>query len=169
MYCEQCGSFIPDGQAYCSNCGAAAPAANTAPAPAPGPVVQPIIQTPAQPAYQQPAYQQPVYQQPQPVQPIYQQPAYQQAVVITPFERPKSNVVAVVGLVFGILTCVISWLMVFNIRSHYFDRRNLIRIYHAGSCHDWRRQLLTLICAFFLTSRRKNNSLQGNPRPSVLL
>ena len=54
-------------------------------------------------------------------------------------------------------------------RSHYFDRRNLIRIYHAGSCHDWRRQLLTLICAFFLTSRRKNNSLQGNPRPSVLL
>ena len=115
MYCEQCGSFIPDGQAYCSNCGAAAPAANTAPAPAPGPVVQPIIQTPAQPAYQQPAYQQPVSQQPQPVQPIYQQPAYQQAVVITPFERPKSNVVAVVGLVFGILTCVISWLMVFNI------------------------------------------------------
>ena len=113
MFCEQCGSFIPDGEAYCSNCGASAPAAKAAPAPAPGPVVQPIIQTQAQPV--QPAYQQPVYQQPQPVQPIYQQPAYQQAVVITPFERPKSNAVAVVGLVFGIITCVTSWLTIFNI------------------------------------------------------
>ena len=40
MYCESCGNFIPDGQSFCSNCGApvSAPAAQSAPAPAPAPV-----------------------------------------------------------------------------------------------------------------------------------
>jgi hypothetical protein len=104
MYCESCGNFIADGQAFCENCGspapvAEAPAAEAAPAPAPAPapepapyepapvtpitavpVSQPVQPTYEQPAYQpaayQPTYQQPMYQQPvyQPVQPIYQQP-----------------------------------------------------------------------------------------------
>ena len=120
MYCEQCGSFIQDGEAFCTNCGAPAPAAKPAPAPgpepAPGPVVQPIPAQPIEPVNQQPV--QPVYQHPaaQPVQPIYQTPAYmQQGVVITPFERQKSNAVAIVGMVFGIITSVLFWLPVINL------------------------------------------------------
>ena len=131
MYCESCGTFIPDGQSFCSNCGApvAQPAAQpavqqqAAPAPAPGPAaapiaaapiaaapapqavpVQPVYQQPVQPAYQ-PVYQQPVYQQPQPVQPIYQQ--------ATPAKR--ANGAATAGLVFGILTLVLFWVPFFNI------------------------------------------------------
>lgn len=49
MYCESCGSFIPDGQAYCSNCGAQAPVPKAVPAPQPVAVpVQPIA-APVQP------------------------------------------------------------------------------------------------------------------------
>ena len=118
MYCEQCGSLIENGEAFCSNCGAPAPASKAAsePAPAPGPVVQPIMQAdiqPIKPAYEQP---QPVYQ-PQPAQPLYPQPAYQQPAyqsVITPFEPQKNNVFAVLGLIFGIITAVFSWLILFN-------------------------------------------------------
>ena len=112
MYCESCGTFIPDGQAFCSNCGApvaavqsapqpaAQPVAQAAPAPAPQPVAQPVAApapqpVPVQPVYQQPAYQQPSYQQPsyqqpasqqqvQPVQPAYQQPVYTQPVTVAP-------------------------------------------------------------------------------------
>ena len=99
MFCESCGSLIPDGNSFCSNCGAPVVArpvapepAPAAPAPAPAPVVAqavapapaPSVQ-PAQPVYQQPQAQpvQPVYQQPvqpiyqQPVQPVYQQPQAQ--------------------------------------------------------------------------------------------
>jgi hypothetical protein len=68
---------------------------------------------PIKPAYEQP---QPVYQ-PQPAQPLYPQPAYQQPAyqsVITPFEPQKNNVFAVLGLIFGIITAVFSWLILFN-------------------------------------------------------
>ncbi|WP_051688893.1 DUF4190 domain-containing protein [Butyrivibrio sp. AE2032] len=104
MYCESCGSFIPEGQAVCPTCGAQAPQAEP----------QPVVQQTAQPVYQ-PVYQQPVYQQP--AQPVYQQPVYQpvyqpapQPVVIvqTPPAR-SSNGAAVVGLVFGILTICFCW------------------------------------------------------------
>jgi len=120
MYCEQCGSLIPDGHSFCSNCGApapaqAVPAAQPAAAVAPAPVAAPVVAAapvapapvaPAQPVYQQPAqpvqpvYQQPmtqpvaqpVYQQPmyQPAQPVYQQPVYQQPVVQTPAYQQPS-------------------------------------------------------------------------------
>lgn len=126
MYCESCGSLIPDGHSFCSNCGTPvagaqvqpAQAAAPAPAPAPAPVVAaapaPAAQ-PVQPVYQQPVAQpvQPVYQpvaqpvQPvyQPVaQPVYQQPVYQQAAPATPAKRPNGPATA--GLVFGILTFV---------------------------------------------------------------
>ena len=103
MYCESCGSFIPDGQSFCTNCGTpvstpvAQPAA--APAPAPAPVAAPVVAAapapqPVQPVYQQPQAQpvQPVYQQPQaqPVQPVYQQPVYQpQAQPVQPvYQQP---------------------------------------------------------------------------------
>ena len=127
MYCESCGSFINDGEAFCSNCGSPAPrdsapaAPSPAPAPAPAPqaTVQPIaqpVQTAYQP-YQQPQYQQPAYQQPvQMAQPIYQ-PVYQQPVIITPINntRTRVNVAATVGLVLGIITLCAAWIPVVNI------------------------------------------------------
>ena len=130
MYCESCGTFIPDGQAFCSNCGtpvaavqsAPQPVAQAAPAPAPQTVAQPVAApapapqpVPVQPVYQQPAYQQPAYQQPayqqqaQPVQPVYQQPVYTQPVTVAPVAAApakRSNGAATAGLVFGILTLV---------------------------------------------------------------
>ena len=139
MYCESCGSFIPDGQSFCSNCGT--PAAKpeqpvvqqAAPAPAPGPAPiaaapvaaaapapQPV---PVQPVYQHPqpvlpVYQQPVYQQPQAVQPVYQ-PVYQQPVYQQIAAKPTKpgNSAATAALVFGILTLVFSWLPFFNVAT----------------------------------------------------
>ena len=64
MFCESCGSQVPDGQAFCSNCGT--PIAQPA-QPAPQPA-QPVQQ------YAQPVAQ-PVQQYAQPVQPVqYAQP-----------------------------------------------------------------------------------------------
>ena len=62
MYCESCGTFIPDGQAYCTNCGAQAPIILAEPVQLPGsqPVKQPVNQPVNQPVSQpvgQPAYQ----------------------------------------------------------------------------------------------------------------
>lgn len=135
MYCESCGSFINDGEAFCSNCGSPAPrdsapaAPSPAPAPAPQATVQPITQPVQtayqsyqqpqyqQPAYQQPAYQAPTYQQPvQMAQPIYQ-PVYQQPVIITPINntRTRVNVAATVGLVLGIITLCAAWIPVVNV------------------------------------------------------
>ena len=143
MYCESCGNFIPDGQAFCANCGAPQPK-NSAPGTQAAPVAaQPVVQQAAQPVVQQvaqpvqqaqPVYQQPVYQQPvvQPVvQPVYQQPVYtspaptvivQQpavAAAATPVAKPepkKGNGPATAGLVFGILTFIFSF-------SSYFVSR----------------------------------------------
>lgn len=73
MYCESCGTFIPDGDAYCSCCGAKAPVileADTAVQPVQP--TQPVQSTqPAQPVqFAQPVpFAQPV-QSPQPVQPV---------------------------------------------------------------------------------------------------
>lgn len=130
MYCESCGSFINDGEAFCSNCGSPAPRnsapATPAPAPAPQATVQPIMQPapqpaaqpvpqPIQPAYQQPAYQAPTYQQPvQMAQPIYQ-PVYQQPVIITPIDnRTRINGAATAGLIFGIINLCTSWIPLLN-------------------------------------------------------
>lgn len=121
MYCESCGSFINDGEAFCSNCGSPAPrnSAPAAPAPAPAPqaTVQPItqpVQTAYQP-YQQPQYQAPTYQQPvQMAQPIYQ-PVYQQPVIITPIDnRTRINGAATAGLIFGIINLCTSWIPLLN-------------------------------------------------------
>lgn len=119
MFCESCGSFIPDGQSFCSNCGA--PASQ----PAAQPVSQPVAAAqPVQPVAQpvQPIAAQPVQPVAQPVQPVYQQPVYQQPVYAQPVyqQQPaapvkKGNGAATAGLVFGILTLCFCWIPAFNI------------------------------------------------------
>ena len=84
MFCESCGSSVPDGQAFCSNCGA--------------PVTQAVPQAaPAQPVYQQPVAQ--------PVQPVYQPVMVQQPVA-------KSSGMAIAGLIMGIFTVIFCWVPV---------------------------------------------------------
>jgi len=95
MFCESCGSFIPDGQSFCSNCGAAAPV-QPAPQAAPQPV-QPVQQ------YAQPA--------PQPVQSVQQ---YVQPVVAIPAQPRKSSGMAIAGLIMGIFALVLCWVPVVN-------------------------------------------------------
>ena len=87
MFCESCGSSVPDGTSICPNCGS------------------PIAQA-AQPAYQQPAYQQPVYQQP-----AYQQPVVQVQPVVVQQQQPagKSSGLAIAGLIMGIFTLLLCW------------------------------------------------------------
>lgn len=117
MFCESCGSFIPDGEAACKYCGAQARQAVQ-------PVVQPVtqqvarpVQPVAQPAPARTQYSQP-YQQPvQPVyqQPVYQQPAYQRQMYQQPLREPtRINGAATVGLIFGILTLVFCWVPILN-------------------------------------------------------
>ena len=122
MFCESCGSLIPDGQSFCTNCGSPAPqpvqpapaAQESAPQPAfqpaPQPAPQPEYQPAPQPEYQpapQPAYQQPVYQQPVYVQPV---------VASTPAQPAKrKNGMATVGMIFGILTVCFCWIPAVNI------------------------------------------------------
>jgi len=38
----------------------------------------------------------------------------QGGVVVTPFDRPKKNICATVGMIFGIITISMFWLMIFN-------------------------------------------------------
>ena len=108
MYCESCGSFVRDGQAYCTACGAEMPFVPAAPAPAPAPQSVPVY---VQPPVQQPVYAQPHVQQPA-GQPLAQSVeidynAYQaaQRVQIVP-PRPISpeNPNAKRGLICGIIT-----------------------------------------------------------------
>ncbi|MDY6338661.1 MAG: zinc-ribbon domain-containing protein [Saccharofermentans sp.] len=132
MFCESCGSLIPDGHSFCSNCGArvvspAAQAPTAVATPAPAPVApapaQPVQSIYHQPTYQQPTYQQPAYQPVQPLyqqpvyqaQPIYQQPVYQQVQPTTPKKRVRVNGAATAGLVLGIVTFTTCWFMWFII------------------------------------------------------
>ncbi len=47
MYCESCGNLVPDGQAFCSNCGAAVAQAAPAAQPAPAPMAAAPVAAPA--------------------------------------------------------------------------------------------------------------------------
>ena len=95
MYCESCGSFIPDGNAYCSNCGAPVPGSQAGAAPTPAVRPAPL------PQYQQPVYQQPVYQQPVVVNAV-------------PRERVRINGAATAGLILGILSMLFCWFPFYN-------------------------------------------------------
>lgn len=116
MFCQSCGKQVPDGQAFCSYCGAPqpqepqAPVAQAAPIQA-EPVAQPVVQPAPQPVAQPVA--QPV------VQPVAQpvaQPApvtvAQAAPVVEAAPEKQSNGVAVAGLVFGILALILGWIPV---------------------------------------------------------
>ncbi len=99
MYCESCGSFVPDGQAYCTACGAEMPFIPVAPAPAPAPAPQNV------PVYVQPPVQQPAGQPlAQSVEIDYN--AYQaaQRVQIVPPKARLENPNAKRGLICGIIT-----------------------------------------------------------------
>ena len=87
MFCESCGNFVPDGQAFCSYCGTPQPVEQ----PAAQPIVQPVVQ-------------------PAPVTVV------QQAPVMEPAPAKQKNSAAVAGLVFGIISVflglipVIGWI-----------------------------------------------------------
>lgn len=132
MFCESCGTQIPEGKSFCPNCGTAvagavaaasqpvAQPAQQAPQPVAQPVAQPVQQAPAyqqpaaqpaQPVYQQPVAQpapQPVYRQPavQPVQPVYQQPVIAQPIYQQPVTPPakRFNGSALAGLILSIIS-----------------------------------------------------------------
>jgi hypothetical protein len=110
MFCESCGSFIPDGQSFCSNCGAAAPQP-VQPAPQPvQPAAQPVQPLQGVPVTPQPAYQEPVYQQP-----AYAQPVAVTATAATAATAKRKNGMATAGMIFGILAVCFCWIPVFNI------------------------------------------------------
>ena len=102
MFCESCGSPVPDGQTNCPNCGAA--------------VYQAAPQPAAQPVYQQPVYQQPV------AQPVYQQPLVQAQPIVMAAPQPvrKTNGWGIAGLIFGILTLVTCWIPVVPLILGFF-------------------------------------------------
>ncbi len=108
MFCKNCGAQIPDGSAFCGNCGTSM----NEPVSQPNP--QPVSQPAPQPEYREPVYQQQVYQQPSYQQPVYQQPPVyqQQPVVKTPGNPGKGMGVA--ALVMGIVSCCLFWIPYFN-------------------------------------------------------
>ena len=144
MFCTNCGAQNPDGGKFCIKCGTpmsapvqeevvvaepVAPAyvepvveAPVAPAyaepvaqapayEAPAAPVEPAYTQPAQPTYQQPVYQQPVYQQPVYQQPVYSQPTYTQPEDDSIPGKPFG----IIGMIFGILSIVFFWTLVFGI------------------------------------------------------
>ena len=78
QFCTKCGGSIPEGSAFCPNCG------------------EPV----AQAAPQQPQYQQPTYQQP-----AYQQPVYQQAANVG--AQPNLRVFGILSLVIPFIVGII--------------------------------------------------------------
>lgn len=123
MFCESCGSKLPEGSSFCIECGAPAPkpveqpAAQPVSAPAPGPAPDPVpVAMFRQPVYGQPA--QPVYQQPvgqqYAVPPMYvdsplQQPAYYSEMPAGAEARTR-NVFALMGMIFSFVSTFFSWL-----------------------------------------------------------
>ena len=95
MYCESCGSFVPDGQAYCTACGAEMPFIPAAPAPAPQSVPvyapQPVQQPAGQPLAQSVEIDYNAYQAAQRVQ-------------IVPPKARLENPMAKKGLICGIVS-----------------------------------------------------------------
>nr|MCR4780727.1 zinc-ribbon domain-containing protein [Ruminiclostridium sp.] len=134
--CSKCGNPIPDGSAFCPNCGTAAPADAPAPgsfcsscgAPLPPGAAfcdkcgaktnagaQPLQPTPPPPVQQyqqpvQPQYQQPV--QPQYQQPMYAQPAMQPAGAAVKQKKSKYPLIITIIAVFLAITLVV--VLIFN-------------------------------------------------------
>ena len=83
MYCGFCGSFIPDGQSFCQNCGSKATPGTEQVAANPTPVVS---------------------------QPINVQPALNQQVSPAPNTTARKNELARTGMVLGILSAALCWI-----------------------------------------------------------
>ena len=96
MYCESCGSFFPDGQAYCTMCGKEAPFIAK-----PGTTAQTIL--PDEPVQ---AVKIPI----EPAQPVNQQnndnPDFEQSVQLPTPKKYIINYTARVGLIAGIISVV---------------------------------------------------------------
>lgn len=127
-YCKYCGSEMPDGARFCTNCGAELEAQTTASTGGYEPYsaqqnIQPPYQQPAQSetAYQPYGAQQPPYQPygtqqppyaPQPQQPNtqgYYQQAPEQADAYYLASKAKSN--GIVAIVFAFLIPLVSWIV----------------------------------------------------------
>ena len=128
MYCESCGTFIPDGDAYCSGCGAKAPVileADTAvqPVPPAQPVqfaqpVQPVqFEQPVQPV--QPVKPMNPVQSMEPVQPLYQQaggkPGYGENYLVPITAKNVVNYTARTAMILGIISMVTVYIPFTNI------------------------------------------------------
>lgn len=90
MYCGKCGSYIADGQSFCSSCGA--PASNVTPKQLND---QPFAQ-PIQPVVQQPVNPQPVYYQ----------------AVTQPPKKSNVSIAAIIFALAGLLFCAVKVLNV---------------------------------------------------------
>ena len=104
MYCESCGSFFPDGQAYCSMCGKEAPFIAKA-----GTTAQTVL--PDEPAQ---AVKIPI----EPAQPVYQQTDDSDSEQIVLIPTPKKYIVnyaARAGLILGIISVVAVYIPFTNI------------------------------------------------------
>ena len=97
MFCNKCGSQVPDGMNFCNNCGN--PMANAAP------------QAPQQPMYQQPPMQQPMYQPP--VAPIEQ-----------PEPPKKKNTGLIIGIVAGVLAVIVAAVLVWGLAFDGFGLKD---------------------------------------------
>ena len=97
MFCNKCGSQVPDGMNFCNNCG--------------NPMANAASQAPQQPMYQQPPMQQPMYQPP--VAPM-QQPE--------PPEKKKTGLI--IGIVAGVLAVIVAAVLVWGLAFDGFGLKD---------------------------------------------
>ena len=113
MYCESCGSFIPDGDAFCTKCGTPVSVTKTAAVPTPAPVPTPVptpAPTPAPVAAPAGTAVPPVNAQPTDKDGY----TYSTMVVgkeVENYKEPvKSSTLSAFGLGFGMVAIMMCWL-----------------------------------------------------------
>lgn len=106
MFCTKCGSYVPDGQRFCTNCGA------------PMEEFGPVDATPAQPTYQQPGQTQQGYGQPASMPGASDLPPYMPPVDVPGVndmgaggpgpQRPKKNGKKAALITVGVLVAILA-------------------------------------------------------------